>query len=421
VVDLAGAGGGENGSVMKWPLLRRSDPLPRLSWRAQAFDVALALGLAIVAIRSDGGDSGQTYTFDGPAPPAPPVPPVDVPVDSSGDLLQAAVMLLVAAPLALRRRYPLGMLLLVIGMSFLGRDDHAVLRLSFYACVLTGYSAAVYSPYALPAIAALPVAAVLYSKLQSDLLPTVPDESVPYLILIPIAVAAHGLRRWKSHAADLKREQAEAMRRATEHERARIARDLHDVVTHNVSMMVIQAGAARQVLTTAPDQTREALLAVEAGGRAALAELRHVMGLLTVDGESAAELAPRPGLDGLDALVARVREAGVPVELTVTGPARPLPEGIELAAYRVAQEALTNSVKHAAGATATVVVEYGAEHVRVEVTDTGGAAAESAATGNRRGLIGLRERVAVYGGTLHTGPRPRGGYRVTAVIPVEAV
>jgi signal transduction histidine kinase len=213
--------------------------------------------------------------------------------------------------------------------------------------------------------------------------------------------------------------------RATEQERARIARELHDVVTHNVSMMVIQAGAARKVVDTTPDQAREALLAIEAGGRAAMTELRHVMGLLTMDSDGpdpagTTDLMPQPGLDGLPTLIARVRHTGIPVELTTSGRPRPVPPGVELAAYRVVQEALTNTVKHAAGATATVLVEYGADQLRVEVTDTGGASHSPAGTGNGRGLIGLRERLAVYGGTLRTGPRLRGGYRVDARIPLEA-
>lgn len=153
-------------------------------------------------------------------------------------------------------------------------------------------------------------------------------------------------------------------------QRARIARELHDVVTHNVSVMVIQAGAARKIMHISPDEAGEALLAVEAGGRAAMTELRHVMGLLTMGSEDegtdeaadpadeAAELAPQPGLDQLEALVGRVREAGLKVDLTVTGPSREIPAGVELAAYRVVQEALTNTVKHASGATATVAVSY---------------------------------------------------------------
>jgi signal transduction histidine kinase len=284
-----------------------------------------------------------------------------------------------------------------------------------------------------PALVSLPLAAFLYTQLQEPAVPTVPEGSVPFLILVPIAVAADGLRRWKRHADEgrervsaLEREQADALRRAAEYERARIARELHDVVTHNVSVMVIQAGAARKVMDANPAEAREALLAVEAGGRAAMTELRHVMGLLTMDSDGSdptatTDLTPQPGLDRLDALVQRVRDIGVPVELSTIGQPRPLPSGVELTAYRVVQEALTNTVKHAAGSAATVSVEYGTDELRVEVTDTGGTPAASAATGNRHGLVGLRERLALYGGTLSTGPRLSGGYRVTALIPLEAL
>jgi signal transduction histidine kinase len=189
--------------------------------------------------------------------------------------------------------------------------------------------------------------------------------------------------------------------------------------------MVIQAGAARKIMDADPEQAREALLAVETGGRAAMSELRQVMGLLTTDaegpdGDPSADLAPQPGLTRLETLVAGVRQSGMAVELTVTGQPRPVPPGVELAAYRVVQEALTNTVKHASGASAEVIVEYSADQLRVEVADTGGRPSTSASTGNGRGLIGLRERLAVYGGTLHTGPRPRGGFRVTALVPLEA-
>jgi signal transduction histidine kinase len=190
--------------------------------------------------------------------------------------------------------------------------------------------------------------------------------------------------------------------------------------------MVIQAGAARKVMQANPDQAREALLAVEAGGRAAMAELRHVMGLLTMDSDgpnpaATTGLTPQPGLDRLEALVQRVRDTGIPVELTVAGQPRPLLPGVELTAYRVVQEALTNTVKHAAGATATVLIEYSTDQLRVEVTDTGGTPGASATVGNGHGLIGLRERLAVYGGTLHTGRRLSGGYRVKALCPLEAL
>ncbi|GDY70951.1 hypothetical protein SAV31267_004360 [Streptomyces avermitilis] len=162
-----------------------------------------------------------------------------------------------------------------------------------------------------------------------------------------------------------------------------------------------------------------------------MTELRHVMGLLTVTDEgegpderanladTAAVPAPQPGLDQLEKLVGRVRDTGLPVDLIVTGPPRPLPPGLELAAYRVVQEALTNTVKHASGAAAAVTVEYGPEQLRVEVTDTGGHPGAGAPTGNGRGLIGLRERLAVHDGTLNTSRRLTGGYRVEALIPLE--
>jgi signal transduction histidine kinase len=420
---------------------RPAGPLPPLSRRGQVFDAFLALGLGLAAIQA--GDSGindrpQVLNCSGPevlgAPRAPcePVWPPFLPVEN--DQLTAGtvvLLLLVVLPLVFRRRYPLGVLWVVLTLAVAVGENPSALRLSFFACVIAGYTAAVFSPYRLPALASLPVAALLHMSLQSDA-SSVSDSAVPFLILLPIAVAADGLRRWKLRADEgvarmsvMEHEQADALRRATEHERARIARELHDVVTHHVSVMVIQAGGARKIMGAAPDQAEEALLAVEASGRAAMTELRHVMGLLTMhsagpDPESDADLAPQPGLDGLDALVQHLRDTGVPVELTRTGQRMPLPSGIELTVYRLVQEALTNIVKHAAGASVRVTLAYGDDHLQVEIADTGGRPAASAATGTGRGLIGLRERLAVYGGVLQAGPRVSGGYRVCARIPVEA-
>jgi signal transduction histidine kinase len=424
-------------------LARPVGPLPPLSRRGQVFDALVALGLGLVAIQA--GDTGvddraspRHIEFDPgeslperarPLPPDPVWPPF-LPVEDDGSGWTAVLLLLVTLPLLFRRRYPLGVLWVLLTMAVMVSDNPAALRLSFFACVIAGYSAAAFSPYKVPALASLPAAAILHAGLQSDA-SSVSDSAVPFLILLPIAVAAEGLRRWKQHADEgrarmsaMEHEQIEALRRATELERARIARELHDVVTHNVSVMVIQAGAARSVLATDTDQAREALLAVEAGGRAAMAELRHVMGLLTVDTditgqEGETDLAPQPGLDGLEPLVQRMRDSGVEVELIVRGQPGPLPSGIELTVYRLVQEALTNTVKHAAGAAVRVLVEYAGDHLRVEVTDTGGRSGATGGTGTGRGLIGLRERLSVYGGTLQAGPRLTGGYRVQARIPVE--
>jgi signal transduction histidine kinase len=419
-----------------------SGALPPLSRRGQLFDVILALGLGLVAVQagnSDADDRPQPYAVEVepgevarrlPAPPSDPVWPPFLPIEDDRSAWTVALLLLVVTPLVFRRRFPLGVLCVTLALAVVVSESPAALRLSFFACVIAGYSAAVFSPYRVAALAGLPLAAILHAGLQSDA-SSVSDSAVPFLILVPIAVAADGLRRWK-HRADegrarmsaMEDEQIEALRRATEHERARIARELHDVVTHNVSVMVIQAGAARTIMEAAPDQAREALLAVEASGRSAMTELRHVMGLLTMDGDgpdraAGLDLAPQPGLDGLEALVRRVRDAGVQVELTVTGRRRQLPSGVELTVYRLVQEALTNAVKHAAGASARVTVDYGDDHLQVEVTDTGGTGDASAGAGTGLGLIGLRERLAVYGGALQAGPRLSGGYRVRARIPVE--
>ncbi|MEV0681979.1 histidine kinase [Actinosynnema sp. NPDC050436] len=405
-------------------LVRASGPPPRPTRRNRVFDALLALLVAVLSIDFALGG----VDVPGPTPDVfrPPVvdlrlllpEPVEEPV---GPVL---VALVASVALTARRRYPLAVLWVVAAMTVLAAGDEA--RLTFYAVVIAVYSAAVYSPYRWATLLGVVAVAVAANALGSSRLPAVPQEYVPLLIVVPIAFAANGMRTWKlrtdeglAQMSALERDQAEALRRAVEHERARIARELHDVVTHNVSVMVIQAGAARKVMAADPDQARDALLAVEAGGRAAMSELRHVMGLLTSDGEADDPLAPQPGLGQVAALVDRVRATGVPVRLEVDGTPRALPSGIELAAYRVVQEALTNTVKHAAGASASVLVEYRPERLRVEVGDTGGRAGAGRAPGGR-GLIGLRERLSVYGGTLRTGPTAEGGFRVTALIPLEA-
>jgi len=243
-----------------------------------------------------------------------------------------------------------------------------------------------------------------------------------------VAVVALGMRGWRQRAGDsaarLRRAEAEheaETQRAVEAERARIASELHDVVTHNVSVMVVQARAARRVLDSSADEARAALLAVEASGRTAMGELRHLLGLLAPASEAAggdqAVLVPQPGAGQIRSLVDRVRAAGVDVELTVTG-ARDLPPGLDLAAYRVVQEALTNVIKHAGAARALVRIEYRTDDLLITVLNEGGYPQAASSPGGR-GLIGLRERLAIYGGELDAGPRPGGGWRVEARIPLE--
>jgi signal transduction histidine kinase len=219
----------------------------------------------------------------------------------------------------------------------------------------------------------------------------------------------------EERAAQLERDQHERARTAAADERARIARELHDVIAHSVSVMTVQAGAARTLLPAHPEQAMPPLLAVEETGRQALAEMRRLLGILRED--DAPALVPQPGLTDLPALAESMRHAGLPVEVSVEGRPRPLPAGVDLTAYRVVQEALTNTLKHAGPTRASVVVHYDRDAVVLSIRDDGRVAASSDGSGH--GLTGMRERVTLYGGELHAGPDPEGGFAVIARLPVE--
>jgi signal transduction histidine kinase len=220
----------------------------------------------------------------------------------------------------------------------------------------------------------------------------------------------------KERAERAEREREERARLAVSDERARIARELHDVVGHSVSVMTVQASAVRRLLE--PDQEREraALLVVEQTGREALAEMRRMVGVLRRP-EEAPALAPQPSLEQLERLVEQAREAGLPVELRIEGAPKQLPTGVDLTAYRLVQEGLTNALKHARAQRAEVVVRYSDGHVELTVSDDGPGGGDGDKGGH--GLVGMRERVSVYGGELEAGPRPEGGYRLRARLPVE--
>jgi signal transduction histidine kinase len=216
----------------------------------------------------------------------------------------------------------------------------------------------------------------------------------------------------EERAAGLERAHAEAVT----HERATIARELHDVIAHSVSVMTVQAGAARLLLDEDLPRARESLVAVEETGRQALGEMRRLLGILRGD-EHETRLAPQPGIADLDALIEQVRAAGLPVDVVVAGEPKALPPGIDLAAYRVVQEALTNALKHAGAARAQVSVRYRSSALELAVTDNGSARANG--RGGGHGLIGMRERVALYGGRFEAGPRAGGGYAVRASLPLD--
>jgi signal transduction histidine kinase len=218
----------------------------------------------------------------------------------------------------------------------------------------------------------------------------------------------------EDRAEALERESEERARAAVAEERLRIARELHDVVGHSLGVIAVQAGAERATLKGAQDSTRETLITIEEASRAALDEMRRLLEMMRRDDEEVA-LAPQPSLAHIETLVENVRAAGLPVDLHVEGHPVPLPHGVDLSAYRIVQEALTNALKHAGPARVRVTVRYEADGLALEVADDGTGDAGEADGGH--GLIGMRERVALYGGSLSTGARPGGGYAVGVRLP----
>jgi signal transduction histidine kinase len=248
-------------------------------------------------------------------------------------------------------------------------------------------------------------------------------------ILIVIAwVIADNVRVGRERAA-LMRAQAERDRteqalQAVTAERLRIARELHDVVAHSMSVIAVQSAVGGHVIDAQPQEARQALAAIEATSRSALTEMRRLLGVLREEGEPHDALSPTPGLADVSSLVSQLREAGLRVWVQVTGERTALPPSVDLSAYRVVQEALTNVIKHATAATASVTIDYASDAVIVEVSNgppRHGDRRRAVGAGTGHGIIGMRERVAVFGGELTAGPRPEGGFLVRARFPVETV
>ena len=254
-----------------------------------------------------------------------------------------------------------------------------------------------------------------------------PKHAPGELVFVPVLfaigwLAGYALRERAAQAEQAEERALEAERRresaarlAVAEERARIARELHDVVAHAVSVMVLQVGAVRHNLPPELAADSDALKDVEQAGRSALTEMRRLLGAMH-DGEDA-DLSPQPGLDSLDALVERVGRAGLPVRLQVEGDAVQLPRAVDLSAYRIVQEGLTNSLKHANATRADVTVRYAPDAVQLEIRDDGVGAGTTDGLGH--GLVGIRERVKIYGGEMNAGTAPEGGYVLRARLPVE--
>jgi signal transduction histidine kinase len=338
--------------------------------------------------------------------------------------------LLHTLPLAVRRLFPLAVLATTVasGLAF------AILGLPpvflGLAILVAVYSVAAYGDRW---VSLLGLAAAVVGSAAIQLTPSKFQWPTPLTNTLVIGAAwllghfAHNYRayaaRLEERTAELEQAREELARRAVTEERLRLARELHDVVAHAMSVIAVQSGVGAHVADTQPREAAKALAAIEATSRAALTELRRLLGVLREDSQPQGELTPVPGLADLDGLLAEVAKAGLAVRLRVEGTPSPLPAGVDLSAYRIVQEALTNVVKHAGPARARVVVGYHDHDVTLEVTDDGsgvGARTEDGQVRVGHGLFGMRERVAAFGGDLEVGPQPDGGFRVAARLPLAA-
>lgn len=286
--------------------------------------------------------------------------------------------------------------------------------------VAVAYFCAVYAlaVWTTPNAFAVGIAMLVASDLASGLGPRSSlRDVVPFAIVTPVVMLLTrrviGDRERRAQLAE--RERDLAAREAVVVERARIARELHDVVAHSVSVMVVQAQAGPR-LAGEPEEVSRAFRSIESSGREALVELRRLLGVLRSDDQ--ASTAPQPGLGALEALVHQVRAAGLHVDVRVEGEPRTLPPGVDLTAYRILQEALTNTLRHAGGAEAEVVLSYHADILQLEVLDNG-VGPRARVEGAGQGLVGMRERVGIYGGTLQTGHRNGHGFAVRAQLPID--
>jgi signal transduction histidine kinase len=344
--------------------------------------------------------------------------------------LGAALIVIATGAVAFRRRWPVPVLavtgtatlvLHVLGYSDSGLPFVAVLAVYTVAAMCDRRTTMIST--AVPLIV-VPIAFALSDVSNQD------NGSVAGTLAVIVLAAVWGDRKKVRDAyveqlqlreAEKERERLEAAQRAVTEERLRIARELHDIVAHAMSVIAVQSGVGVHVIDARPGEAKRLLETISETSRDSLGEMRRLLAVLrSAPALADDDLAPVPGLVALDDVVARVRDAGVPVDLVVRGERPAVPAGVDLAAYRIAQEALTNVLKHAGDARASVVVEYEHDAVHVEVLDDGrGAAAVTrtgAANGDGHGIVGMRERAALYGGSVDAGPRPGGGYRVAATL-----
>ncbi|MEU8565786.1 sensor histidine kinase [Streptomyces cyaneofuscatus] len=356
------------------------------------------------------------------------------------EILAVPVALGLSTVVALRRRLPEKMLLLAIAVGMLQLVGDVRPNIGNFAMLVITFTVATIGERwasRLALVCSLSAATLSQVRWEAE-----PGGSWPQQIFVTVIMTVPFVLAWvmgdslrtrrayfsqlEERAARLEREREAQSKVAVAAERARIARELHDVVAHNVSVMVVQADGAAYVMDAAPDQARQALETISSTGRQALAEMRRLLGVLrTGDAPESGEYVPQPDVEQIEDLVDQVRRTGLAVDFKVEGTARPLPSGVELTAYRIVQEALTNTRKHGGpDAGASVRLVYFDDGLGLLVEDDGRGAAhelyeDGGADGAGHGMIGMRERVGMVGGTLDAGPRPGGGFRISALLPLK--
>jgi signal transduction histidine kinase len=349
-------------------------------------------------------------------------------VATGGRIPLAFLVAIPTGSLAWRRRAPIAVLAVMTGtiavIGFLVSHPNGLPVELFIAPIVAFYSVGANCDERIGLIASgSAIAAIALARLLQDAVEGHSGARPGAWLVFGVAwLVGHDLRRrrrelggLRDQARTLEIEREERARAAVAEERGRIARELHDVVAHSVSVMVVQAQAGPRLLDK-PLEARAAFRSIEASGREALVELRRLLGVLRTGDEQLA-IGPQPGLGSLDSLVEQLREAGLPVALRIEGDPVQLPPGVDLSAYRIVQEALTNTLKHAGPAEALVTIRYGTSLLELEVSDNGVGTVASV-NGSGHGLIGMRERVALYGGELEAGRRNDGGYAVRAQLPL---
>jgi signal transduction histidine kinase len=394
-----------------------------------AVDAALACGLGLVGAAQlvsrrtpFQGRFLERPPIEGLQPPfLPPGAGIRPPPFDQVDALTYVLMALCAASLIPRRRFPLLTLagVTALGSLYLARGGQPFsVQLIILVAIYTAVTDSGLARIQAIALSLLSVTFLAGSIVVADLPRVSANWAMDAAWVLAAIFLADSVRSRRAYALEAERFREEEARSRIFEERVQIARELHDVVGHNIALISVQAGAGEHALYKSPEKARDTFRIIRTAGQETMNELRSMVDVLRESGRMESVTAPMQGLDALDQLIGAVNSSGQKVSLSVKGGRRPIPTVVDLTAYRILQEALTNAVRHAPGSSVEVTVEYSPDRLALEVMNgRGDGSSDGQTTGGGHGLVGMRERVQAIGGLIETGPRPDGGYRVSAILP----